>query len=222
MIACLSCTSDACWLQASTERRGQLKCPQCWRYFVFVAAQLVELDEATSQGFESLDPNVSMFKRRNLLIWGGIADPWHDRRDADLRELEQIRAGRPPAGGAVLRLTGDGKNEDGRRLRLDEYESDFADALFPPKADENFFDRELRSELSEVLLEHCVAGVSFTIEALVDYVRQHTPQSLRDCGPQFRPALEARWRANQTRIIDALRAAQERGLRSVVMRLAGK
>lgn len=99
MIPCPSCTSSRtdCWLQESTVRRGQLQCPQCWRYFVFIARELLELDEDASRGFHLLDPAHSMFKRRNLLIAAGIADPvWHEdpqRREADLRELEQLRAG---------------------------------------------------------------------------------------------------------------------------------
>ena len=71
-------------------------------------------------------------------------------------------------------------NEHGRIRPLAEYESDLADALFPPQPNENFFDRELRSQLTELLLEHCAPAVSFTIEALIDLVRKHTPQSLRD------------------------------------------
>jgi hypothetical protein len=62
---------------------------------VFVGDQLLELEEAVSQEFTGLDPAHSNFKRWNLLIAAGIADPlWPKdslRRDAHRRELEQLR-----------------------------------------------------------------------------------------------------------------------------------
>src|SRR5262249_52269915 len=101
MISCPSCTTSDCYLQESAERRGQMHCKQCWRYFVFVAGELLELDEAASQGFELLDPARSVFKRRNLLIAAGLRDPtWvaedvQSRREEELRELERVRVRRP-------------------------------------------------------------------------------------------------------------------------------
>lgn len=103
MIACPSCTTarPECWLQESVDRRGQLQCQHCWRYFVFVASELIELDEDASRGFDVLDPAHSMFKRRNLLIAGGLLDPTapnrkyaddSQRHEEERRELEQLRA----------------------------------------------------------------------------------------------------------------------------------
>ncbi len=110
MIDCPSCTNAHAIsrLQASPDRRGQLQCPHCWRHFVFVSRELIELDEEASQGFELLDPAVSQFKRHNLLIWGGLLDPFApsnkaedpQRAAADRRELEQLRAPGTPVEGS--------------------------------------------------------------------------------------------------------------------------
>jgi hypothetical protein len=110
MIACPSCTSARpdCRLQQSADRRGQLQCQHCWRYFVFVAAELLELDEAASQGFDSLDPVHSMCKRRNLLIAADLLNPTAStnkpedlqRHEQERRELEQLRAPTPTPRGA--------------------------------------------------------------------------------------------------------------------------
>jgi hypothetical protein len=106
MIACPSCTAARpdCWLRGSADRRGQLECQHCRRYFVFVADELLELDEAASQGFDLLDPANSAFKRRNLLIAADLANPFRDkdpqRAAADRCELEQLRAPTPTPRGA--------------------------------------------------------------------------------------------------------------------------
>jgi hypothetical protein len=110
MIACPSCTSAQpdCWLQQSLDRGGQLQCQHCARYFVFVANELIELDEVASQGFDLLEPAHSVFKRRNLLIAADLLDPIAanqkavdpQRREDELRELELLRArGRATLGG---------------------------------------------------------------------------------------------------------------------------
>ena len=111
MIACPTCTSSrACGLKESPEHRGQLHCQQCWRYFIFVAGELLELDEDASRGFDALDPACSMLKRRNLLIAADLLDPRAptnklrdlQRQEQDRRELEELRAHRStPRGGST-------------------------------------------------------------------------------------------------------------------------
>lgn len=104
---------------------------------------------------------------------------------------------------------------EGRVAAYPEYGSNLGQRLFPRQPTDGFFEHELRSQCAEMLASCIQPGASATVQQLVDFARRYLPQELQDCSPQFRTAVELRWRANQARIIQALTRANESGLEVV-------